>query len=247
VESPERAGQKQPGGQRIGGKEDAGGHKYPGGHDSQLPVPLMKNPERQPERKMSTALEASEVYDPPPQRAMFETEVAASQSRATLRDAVVHNPEVLLKMSTTLDGTLEKALGFTCPPPNRARFETEVAARLYRATLRDAVVHNPEVLLKISTTLDWSLPYGCPPPNMARFETDVAARTLRLILRSAVVHNPEVLLKISTTLDGPGPPPPPNRTMFETDVAARPLRATLRVAVVHTPEMQSKISTTLDW
>jgi hypothetical protein len=38
------------------------------------------------------------------------------------------------------------------PPPNRARFETDVAARKLRATLSVAVVHNPETLLKISTT-----------------------------------------------------------------------------------------------
>ena len=57
VESPERAGQKQPGAQGIGGEDDAGGQNEPGGQDMQLPVPLMKKPERQPERKMSTALE----------------------------------------------------------------------------------------------------------------------------------------------------------------------------------------------
>jgi hypothetical protein len=85
---------------------------------------------------------------------------------------VVHNPEVLLKMSTTL----EDAGWLTVPPPNRARFETDVAASQYRATLRDAVVHNPEMLLKMSTTLDGTPLYSCPPPNMARFETDVAAR-----------------------------------------------------------------------
>ena len=39
------------------------------------------------------------------------------------------------------------------------------------ATLSVAVVHNPEVTLKISTTLE-----KIPPPNRARFETDVAAR-----------------------------------------------------------------------
>ena len=54
VESPERAGQKQPGAQGIGGEDDAGGQNRPGGQDMQPPVPLMKKPERQPERKMST-------------------------------------------------------------------------------------------------------------------------------------------------------------------------------------------------
>jgi hypothetical protein len=39
---------------------------------------------------------------------------------------VVHNPETLLKISTTLEAL---------PPPNRARFETDVAARYCRATL----------------------------------------------------------------------------------------------------------------
>ena len=61
---------------------------------------------------------------------------------------MVHNPEVTLKMSTTLEGP-----ELLCPPPKRARFEMDVAAKLNRATLRVAVVHNPEVTLKISTTL----------------------------------------------------------------------------------------------
>jgi hypothetical protein len=52
-------------------------------------------------------------------------------------------------MSTTLKGTCE-----FCPPPKRATFETDVAARLNRGTLRSAVVHNPEVALKMSTTLE---------------------------------------------------------------------------------------------
>ena len=56
VESPEPAGQKQPGAQGIGGEDDVGGQNRPGGQDMQPPVPLMKKPERQPERKMSTAL-----------------------------------------------------------------------------------------------------------------------------------------------------------------------------------------------
>ena len=92
----------------------------------QPPVPLMKKPERQPERKMSTALETETLGNhPPPKRARFETDVAAMYPRATLREAVVHNPEMLLKMSTTLEGPPPE----TCPPPKRARFETEVAAR----------------------------------------------------------------------------------------------------------------------
>ena len=56
VESPERAGQKQPRAQGMG-REDKG-QKKPGGQGSQPPVPLMKEPERQPERrKTSTVLE----------------------------------------------------------------------------------------------------------------------------------------------------------------------------------------------
>ena len=108
----------------------------------------MKKPERQPERKMSTALQMSEPPYPPPKRARFETETAARLYRPTLRDAVVHNPEMLSKMSTTLE--IEPPVN---PPPKRARFETDVAARYIRATLREAVVHNPEVALKMSTTL----------------------------------------------------------------------------------------------
>ena len=69
----------------------------------QPPVPLMKKPERQPERRMSTVLKSPEPTAPPPNRARFETEVAASCDRATLRDAVVHNPEMLSKMSTTVE------------------------------------------------------------------------------------------------------------------------------------------------
>jgi hypothetical protein len=38
----------------------------------------MKKPERQPERKMSTALEGPALSVPPPNRARFETDVAAS-------------------------------------------------------------------------------------------------------------------------------------------------------------------------
>jgi hypothetical protein len=48
VGSPERAGQKQPEAQGAGGEEDAGAQKKPGGQGSQLPVPLMKKPDRQP-------------------------------------------------------------------------------------------------------------------------------------------------------------------------------------------------------
>ena len=106
------------------GREDEGGQKKPGGQGSQPPVPLMKEPERQPERKISTALERPEMPFPPPNRARFETDVAASHCRATLRMAVVHTPEVLLKISTVLERPELPA-----PPPNRARFETDVAAR----------------------------------------------------------------------------------------------------------------------
>ena len=93
----------------------------------QPPVPLMKKPERQPERKMSTAA----LVSPPPKRARFETDVAARKYRATLREAVVHNPEMLLKISTTLERP-----ELSSPPPNRARLETDVAASPLRATLR---------------------------------------------------------------------------------------------------------------
>ncbi len=86
---------------------------------------------------------------PPPNRAIFETDVAARPPRETLRLAVVHTPEVLLKISTALEHTPE----LLNPPPNRARFETDVAARYHRATLRVAVVHTPVMLLKISTVL----------------------------------------------------------------------------------------------
>ena len=61
---------------------------------------MMKEPERQPERRISTALERPEMPFPPPNRARFETDVAARLDRATLRFAVVHIPEVLLKIST---------------------------------------------------------------------------------------------------------------------------------------------------
>ncbi len=91
------------------------------------------------------------------------------------------------------------------PPPKRARFETDVAARPHRATVRDAVVHNPEVALKMSTLVtQYSVPglEAIPPPKKARFETDVAARPYRATLREAVVHTPEMLLKMSTTLKG---------------------------------------------
>ncbi len=67
----------------------------------------MKKPDRQPERRMSTALEKPE-----------------------------EKPDL------------------TCPPPNRARLEMDVAARLDRATLKKAVVHNSDVTFKISTTLE---------------------------------------------------------------------------------------------
>jgi hypothetical protein len=82
---------------------------------------------------------------------------------------VVHNPDVTLKISTTLEGMILSSQ--VNPPPNRARFETDVAAKRDRETLRDVVVHNPDVTLKISTTLE-----GNSTPNRARLETDVAAR-----------------------------------------------------------------------
>ena len=126
VESQEPAGQKQPGAQGIGGDDDAGGQNQPGGQDWQPPAPLMKKPERQPERKMTT-VEGPELVSPPPKRARFETDVAARKYRATLRDAVVHNPEVTLKISTTLE--TPEPPEFSPPPPKRARFETDVAAR----------------------------------------------------------------------------------------------------------------------
>jgi hypothetical protein len=152
---PERAGQKQPGGQGTGGEEDARGQKNPEGQDSQPPWPLKKKPERQAERNMSTALllVPAKSAVPPPNRAMFEADVAARPHRVTVRDAVVHNPEVTLKISTTLE-ILTTLSTSTTPPPNRARFGIEVAARYCRPTLRHAVVHNPEVALKISTTLE---------------------------------------------------------------------------------------------
>jgi hypothetical protein len=83
------------------------------------------------------------------------------------------------------------------PPPNSAWFETDEAPKQHRATLKEALLHNPEVTLKISTTFEALH----PPPKRARFETDVAASQLRATVRKAVVHNPEVTLKISTTLD----------------------------------------------
>jgi hypothetical protein len=92
----------------------------------------MKEPERQPERRISTVLSAlPEMLSPPPNRARFETDVAARPHRAALRLAVVHTPEVLLKISTVLERP-----ELSPPPPNRARFETDVAARQHRATLR---------------------------------------------------------------------------------------------------------------
>ena len=63
---------------------------------------MMKEPERQPERRISTVLKAPELPAPPPNRARFETDVAARFARATLRMAVVHTPEMLLKISTVL-------------------------------------------------------------------------------------------------------------------------------------------------
>jgi hypothetical protein len=135
----------------------------------------------------------------------LETDVATRTDRAALRLAVVHNPDVTLKISTTL----ERPYNF--PPPNRARLETDVAASIYRATLRLAVVHNPDVTSKISTTIKekqqrWDRSYPYPPPNRARLETVVAARDHRATLREAVVHNPDTALKISTTLEAREPP-----------------------------------------
>jgi hypothetical protein len=80
------------------------------------------------------------------------------------------------------------------PPPNRARFETDVAARYCRPALREAVVHNPDVTLKISTAFELMRSSARPPPKRARFETDAEARAHRATLRLAVVHNPEVTL-----------------------------------------------------
>ena len=103
VESPEPSGQKQPRAQGVGGDEDAGRQKDPAGQRWQPPVPLMKKPDRQPETRISTTLEGTPWPCPPPNRARFETDVAAREYRATLNVAVVHNPEVTLKISTTLE------------------------------------------------------------------------------------------------------------------------------------------------
>jgi hypothetical protein len=206
--------------------------------------------------KISTTLEGwtVSISKPPANKARLETEVATTLNRATLREAVVHNPEVTLKISTTLEGRAP-----TLPPPNRARLKTEVAANWSRAALREAVVHKPETTLKISTTLEafvfdqgsgsGSFDDISPPPNRARFDTEVAAKDRRAALREAVVHIPEVTLKISTALEGRPQPteesaPPPNRARSETDVAAKYPRATLREAVVHNPEVTLKTSTT---
>jgi hypothetical protein len=62
------------------------------------------------------------------------------------------------------------------PPPNRAIFETEVAAGKKRASLSVIEVHNSEVTLKTSTML-WLYPeLSCPPPNRAMFKMDVAGK-----------------------------------------------------------------------
>ena len=104
VETPEPSGQKQPRAQGVGGGEDAGGQKDPAGQRWQPPVPLIKKPDRQPETRISTTLEVPPTLrDPPPNRARFETDVATSKLRPTLSVALVHNPEVTLKISTTLD------------------------------------------------------------------------------------------------------------------------------------------------
>ena len=83
----------------------------------------MKKPDRQPERSTSKALERPELPSPPPNRARFETDVAVRNDRATLREALVQNPDVMLKISTTLELLPELSI----PPPNRARMETDVA------------------------------------------------------------------------------------------------------------------------
>ena len=103
VGTTERAGQKQPWGQGTGGEDDAGAQKKRDGQGSQAPVPLTKKPGRQPETSTSTTLERLRMLlAPPPNRARFETDVATRLYRATLREAVVHNPDVTLKISTTL-------------------------------------------------------------------------------------------------------------------------------------------------
>jgi hypothetical protein len=155
---------------------------------------------------------------------------------------VVHKQEETLKTSTTLEGFVfvqgSGSVSFDdiSPPPNRARLETDVATKDRRATLRDAVVHKPEVSLKTSTTLEGrpQPQQSAPPPNRARSEMDVVAKYPRAILREAVVHNPEITLKTSTTFEGvpsypPFSQPPPNRARFDTDVAAGFHRATLNV------------------
>jgi hypothetical protein len=53
--------------------------------------------------------------------------------------------------------TVSKILGpnpiVRIPPPNRAIFETEVAAGKWRASISVIEVHSPDVKLKISTML----------------------------------------------------------------------------------------------
>jgi hypothetical protein len=92
------------------------------------------------------------------------------------------------------------------PTENNASpaFGSDVAARLYLATLRTAVLQVPAVTLKMSTTFEYPL----PPAKIASpaFGSDVAARSSRATLRAAVLQVPAVALKMSITLETYIPP-----------------------------------------
>ena len=102
-------------------------------------------------------------------------------------------------MSTALDDWPPQS-SLIWPPANRARFDNDVAAKLYRATLSSAVVHILLVPLKISTAFE-APERLLPPANMARLATDAAAETYRATLSSAVAQAPVSQLKMSTVLE----------------------------------------------
>ncbi len=129
------------------------------------------------------------------------------------------------------------------PPANIASpsFGSDVAARLYRGTLRAAVVHIPLVALKMSTLLRGS---PISPAQGISNQRRQQKQTVSLATMP-LPHTPTPTINNFNTCYAPMPPANIASPSFGSDVAASCRRPTLRAAVVQIPLLALKMSTAL--